>query len=252
MPDDRTVIVTGAGSARGIGREACLRLAAAGWSVAALDLEEGAAQETAELAAGANGGQAIGLGCDVTKSAQVDAAVSAVESDLPPVAALVNNAGITAPTRFLDIEEDEWDRIFDVNVRGTYLVTRRVLQGLIDRGHGRIVNLSSVSAVRGGGVFGGVHYSAAKAAVLGLTRALAREVGPSGVTCNALAPGLIGTDITAGKLSPERQEQILADVPVRREGTVGEVASMIAYLCSEDAGFVTGATLDINGGSHIY
>jgi 2-hydroxycyclohexanecarboxyl-CoA dehydrogenase len=252
MPDDRTVIVTGAGSARGIGREACLRLAAAGWSVAALDLEEGAAQETAELAAGANGGQAIGLGCDVTKSAQVDAAVSAVESDLPPVAALVNNAGITAPTRFLDIEEDEWDRIFDVNVRGTYLVTRRVLQGLIDRGHGRIVNLSSVSAVRGGGVFGGVHYSAAKAAVLGLTRALAREVGPSGVTCNALAPGLIGTDITAGKLSPERQEQILADVPVRREGTVGEVASMIAYLCSEDAGYVTGATLDINGGSHIY
>ena len=252
MPDDRTVIVTGAGSARGIGREACLRLAAAGWSVAALDLEEGAAQETAELAAGANGGQAIGLGCDVTKSAQVDAAVSAVESDLPPVAALVNNAGITAPTRFLDIEEDEWDRIFDVNVRGTYLVTRRVLQGLIDRGHGRIVNLSSVSAVRGGGVFGGVHYSAAKAAVLGLTRALARDVGPSGGTCNALAPGLIGTDITAGKLSPERQEQILADVPVRREGTVGEVGSMIAYLCSEDAGYVTGATLDINGGSHIY
>ena len=252
MPDDRTVIVTGAGSARGIGREACLRLAAAGWSVAALDLEEGAAQETAELAARANGGQAIGLDCDVTKSAQVDAAVSAVERDLPPLAALVNNAGITAPTRFLDIEEDEWDRIFDVNVRGTYLVTRRVLQGLIDRGHGRIVNLSSVSAVRGGGVFGGVHYSAAKAAVLGLTRALAREAGPSGVTCNALAPGLIGTDITAGKLSPERRAQILADVPVRREGTVGEVASMIAYLCSEDAGFVTGATLDINGGSHIY
>ena len=252
MPQDRTVIVTGAGSARGIGREACLRLAAAGWSVAALDLEEGAAQETAELAARANGGQAVGLGCDVTKGAQVGAAVSAVERDLPPVAALVNNAGITAPTRFLDIEEDEWDRIFDVNVRGTYLVTRRVLPGLVDRGHGRIVNLSSVSAVRGGGVFGGSHYSAAKAAVLGLTRALAREAGPSGVTCNALAPGLIGTDITAGKLSPERRAQILADVPVQREGTVGEVASMIVYLCSEDAWFVTGAKLDINGGSNIY
>jgi len=252
MPDDRTVIVTGAGSARGIGREACLRLAAAGWSVAALDLDEGAAQETAELAAREGDGRAVGLGCDVTKGGQVDAAVSAVERDLPPLAALVNNAGITAPTRFLDIEEEEWDRIFDVNVRGTYLVTRRVLPGLVGRGHGRIVNLSSVSAVRGGGVFGGSHYSAAKAAVLGLTRALAREAGPSGVTCNALAPGLIGTDITAGKLSPERRAQILADVPVRREGTVGEVASMIVYLCSEDAGFVTGATLDINGGSHIY
>lgn len=252
MSDDRTVIVTGAGSARGIGREACLRLAAAGWSVAALDLEEGAARETAELAASEGGGRAVGLACDVTKGAQVDAAVSAVEGDLPPVAALVNNAGITAPTRFLDIDEDEWDSIFDVNVRGTYLVTRRVLPGLIDRGYGRIVNLSSVSAVRGGGVFGGSHYSAAKAAVLGLTRALAREVGPSGVTCNALAPGLIGTDITAGKLSPERQAQIVADVPVRRQGTVGEVASMVVYLCSEDAGYVTGATLDINGGSHIY
>ena len=252
MADDRTVIVTGAGSARGIGREACLRLSAAGWSVAALDLDEGAARETAELAANANGGGAVGLACDVTKNDQVEAAVSAVEGELPPVAALVNNAGITAPTRFLDIEEAEWDRVFDVNVRGTYLVTRRVLPGLVERGYGRIVNLSSVSAVRGGGVFGGSHYSAAKAAVLGLTRALAREVGPSGVTCNALAPGLIGTDITAGKLSPERQAQIVADVPVRRQGTVGEVASMIAYLCSEDAGYVTGATLDINGGSHIY
>jgi len=252
MAHDRTVIVTGAGSARGIGREACLRLAAAGWSVAALDLDEGAVQETAKLAARANGGQAVGLGCDVTNSAQVDAAVSAVERDLPPISALVNNAGITAPTRFLDINEQEWDRIFNVNVRGTYLVTRRVLPGLIDRHYGRIVNLSSVSAVRGGGVFGGVHYSAAKAAILGFTRALAREVGPSGITCNALAPGLIATDITAGKLSPERKAQILADVPMQRQGTVGEVASMIVYLCSEDAGYVTGATLDINGGSHIH
>ena len=252
LKSDRTAIVTGAGSARGIGREACLRLAAAGWSIAALDLDAAAAQETAELSRRVNGGQAVGLGCDVTNREQIEAAVSAVEGELPPVAALVNNAGMTAPTRFLDIDEEEWDRIFDVNVRGTYLVTRRVLPGLIDRGYGRILNLSSVSAVRGGGVFGGAHYSAAKAAVLGLTRALAREVGPSGVTCNALAPGLIGTDITAGKLSPERQEQIVADVPVRRQGTVGEVASMVVYLCSEDAGYVTGATLDINGGSHIY
>lgn len=249
---ERTVIVTGAASARGIGREACLRLAANGWTVAALDRDAAAVHETAELAAAVNGAGAIGLGCDVTDAASIDAAVSAVERELPPVAALVNNAGITAPTRFLDIESDEWDRIFDVNVRGTYLVTRRVLRGLVERGYGRIVNLSSVSAVRGGGVFGGSHYSAAKAAVLGLTRALAREVGPDGVTCNALAPGLIATDITGGQLSPEREAEIVAGVPVQRQGTVGEVASMIVYLCSEDAGYMTGATLDINGGSHIY
>jgi 2-hydroxycyclohexanecarboxyl-CoA dehydrogenase len=199
-----------------------------------------------------NGSHAVGLACDVTNAADVDAAVSAIERDCPPVAALVNNAGITAPTRFLDIDLEEWDRIFDVNVRGTYLVTRRVLPAMVDRGYGRIVNLSSVSAVRGGGVFGGSHYSAAKAAVLGLTRALAREVGPQGVTCNALAPGLIATDITAGKLSPEREAQIVADVPVQRQGTAREVASMIVYLCSEDAGYVTGTTVDINGGSHIH
>jgi len=249
---ERTVIVTGAGSARGIGRETCLRLATAGWTVAALDLDEGGARETAGLAAAVNGADAVGLACDVTSTEQVDAAVSAIERDLPPIAALVNNAGITAPTRFLDIEEDEWDRIFEVNVRGTYLVTRRVLPGLLERSNGRIVNLSSVSAVRGGGVFGGSHYSAAKAAVLGLTRALAREVGPRGITCNALAPGLIATDITGGKLTPERQAEMMADVPVRRAGTVGEVASMVVYLCSDDAGYVTGATLDINGGSHIH
>jgi 2-hydroxycyclohexanecarboxyl-CoA dehydrogenase len=252
LMSDRTVIVTGAGSARGIGRATCLRLAKAGWTVAALDLDADAAQETARLASEVNGNGAVGLACNVAQADDVDAAVSAIERDLPPVAALVNNAGITAPTRFLDIDEDEWDRIFDVNVRGTYLVTRRVLPGLVDRRYGRIVNLSSVSAVRGGGVFGGSHYSAAKAAVLGLTRALAREMGPVGVTCNALAPGLIATDITNGKLAPEREAQIVADVPVQRQGTVGEVASMIVYLCSEDAGYTTGATLDINGGSHIY
>jgi 2-hydroxycyclohexanecarboxyl-CoA dehydrogenase len=249
---DRTAIVTGAGSARGIGRETCVRLARAGWAVAALDLDGAAARETARLASELNGDRAVGLVCDVANAEAVDAAVRAVERDLPPVAGLVNNAGITAPTRFLDIESDEWDRIFDVNVRGVYLVTRRVLPSLIERHYGRIVNVSSVSAIRGGGFFGGAHYSAAKAAVLGLTRALAREVGPSGVTCNAVAPGLIATDIFAGKLSAEREAQIIADVPVRRPGTVGDVAAMIVHLCSEDAGYITGATLDINGGAHIH
>jgi 2-hydroxycyclohexanecarboxyl-CoA dehydrogenase len=243
-----TAIVTGAGSARGIGRAICRRLAADGWRVAALDLDPAGAEETAALA----GEGGLGLACDVTDPEAVDAAVARVERDLPPVGALVNNAGITAPTPFLDVEPPEWDRIFDVNVRGTYLMTRRVLPGLVERGFGRVVNMSSVSAQRGGGVFGGSHYSAAKAAVLGLTRALAREVGPHGVTVNALAPGLIATDITAGKLAPEREEAVLAGVPVGRRGTVEEVAAMVAYVCSADAGYITGATLDLNGGSHIH
>ena len=245
---ERTAIVTGAGSARGIGRGICRRLAADGWRVAALDLDLEGAEETAALA----GPGALGLRCDVTDPEAVDDAAGRVEAEMPPVGALVNNAGITAPTPFLEIEPGEWDRIFDVNVRGTYLVTRRVLPGLVERGFGRVVNMSSVSAQRGGGVFGASHYSAAKAAVGGLTRALAREVGPHGVTVNALAPGLIATDITAGKLSAEAEAAVLAGVPVGRRGTVEEVAALVAYVCSEDAGYVTGATLDLNGGSHIH
>ena len=249
---DRTAIVTGSGSARGIGRETCVRLAKAGWAVGALDLDEPAARDTAQLASEFNGRQAIGLGCDVASADAVDAAIGVIERDLPPVAALVNNAGIVAPTRFLDIETDEWDRMFDVNVRGMYLVTRRVLPGLIERHYGRIVNLSTVSALRGGGFFGGSHYAATKAAVLGLTRALARELGPGGVTCNAVAPGLIATGIFGSRLPPEREAEIVSTIPVRRAGTVGEVASSIVYLCSEDAGYITGATLDVNGGAHIH
>jgi 2-hydroxycyclohexanecarboxyl-CoA dehydrogenase len=163
------------------------------------------------------------------------------------------NAGVISPTRFLDVTDAEWDRIFDVNVRGSYLMTKRVVPGMADRGFGRVVNLSSVSAQRGGGVFGGVAYSAAKAALLGFSRALARELGPSGVTVNAVAPGLIDADITAGKLSPERKAAIVADIPpTGRTGTVEDVANVIGFLCRLESSYITGATYDINGGSHIH
>ena len=126
---------------------------------------------------------------------------------MPPVGALVNNAGITSPTPFLEVTAEEWDRIFAVNVRGAYNITRRLAPGMAERGFGRIVFLSSVSAERGGGVFGGVAYSAAKAGQLGFARALARELGPNGVTVNSVAPGLIDTDITGGALDGETQER---------------------------------------------
>ena len=216
--------------------------------------DEGAAQRDPRSShRGSNGSEAVGLACDVADAeATSTPPSSAVERRLPPVAALVNNAGITAPTRFLDIETEEWDRIFDVNVRGTYLVTRRVLPALVDRGYGRIVNLSSVSAVRGGGVFGGPHYSAAKAAVLGLTRALAREVGAQRRDVQRPRPGAHRHGHHERRALAGARGKIVAEVPVQRRGTVGEVASMIVYLCSEDTGYMTGATLDINGGSHIY
>jgi NAD(P)-dependent dehydrogenase (short-subunit alcohol dehydrogenase family) len=253
MPvNDKTAIVTGAGSKRGIGRATAHTLAAAGWNIAILDLHEPSAKEAAHEVAEQQGVQAVGIACDVTDEASVEAALAALDGSVPPVGALINNAGITSPTPFLEVAGEEWDKIFAVNVRGAYNITRRVVPGMAERGFGRIVFLSSVSAERGGGVFGGVAYSAAKAAQLGFARALARELGPHGVTANSVAPGLIDTDITAGKLDPERKAELVAGVPVRRNGNVHDVADLITYLCREESGYITGVTYDVNGGSHIH
>jgi NAD(P)-dependent dehydrogenase (short-subunit alcohol dehydrogenase family) len=248
----KTALVTGAGSTRGIGRATAHTLAAAGWDIAILDLDEASAKEAASEIAERHGVQAAGLGCDVTDEASVDNALAVLHESLPPVGALVNNAGITSPTPFLEVTGAEWDRIFAVNVRGAFNVTRRIAPGMAERGFGRIVFLASVSAERGGGVFGGVAYSAAKAAQLGFTRALARELGPDGVTVNAVAPGLIDTDITGGALEGERKSQLVAGIPVGRNGNVHDVADLITYLCREESGYITGATYDVNGGSHIH
>jgi NAD(P)-dependent dehydrogenase (short-subunit alcohol dehydrogenase family) len=249
---DKTAVVTGAGSTRGIGRATAHALAAAGWNIAVLDLDEASAKDAAHEIAERHRVTAVGVGCDVTDEHSVDNALAVLDSSTPPVGALVNNAGITSPTPFLEVSGEEWDRIFAVNVRGAFNVTRRIAPGMAERGFGRIVFLSSVSAERGGGVFGGVAYSAAKAGQLGFTRALARELGPSGVTVNAVAPGLIDTDITGGALEGERKTQLVAGIPVGRNGRVADVADLITYLCREETGYITGATYDVNGGSHIH
>jgi NAD(P)-dependent dehydrogenase (short-subunit alcohol dehydrogenase family) len=249
---DRTAVVTGAGSQRGIGRATAHTLAAAGWNVAVLDLDEAGAKNAADDIAQTHGVKTYGLSCDVTDESSVTAALAALTATAPPIGALINNAGITSPTPFLEVTAAEWERVFDVNVRGAYIITRQVAPDLVERGFGRIVFLSSVSAERGGGVFGGVAYSAAKAAQLGFARALARELGPSGITVNSVAPGLIDTDITGGALQGERKAQLMAGIPVGRNGTVADVADLITYLCREESGYITGATYDVNGGSHIH
>ena len=248
----QTAVVTGAGSTRGIGRATAHALAAAGWNIAILDLDEAAAKDAAAEVAERNGVQTVAVGCDVTDGASVEAALGTVERALPPIGALVNNAGITSPVRFLDVTDAEWERVFAVNVRGSYNVTRRVAPGMVERGFGRIVFLSSVSAERGGGVFGGVAYSAAKAGQLGFARALARELGPRGVTVNSVAPGLIDTDITGGALAGDKEAELLAGIPVGRKGIPADVADLITFLCRPETGYVTGATYDVNGGSHIH
>jgi 2-hydroxycyclohexanecarboxyl-CoA dehydrogenase len=151
----------------------------------------------------------------------------------------------------MDETVEGWDRVFAVNMRGTFLVTQRVLQGMIDRKLGRIVSISSVSAQRGGGTYSKVAYSASKAGIIGFTRAVAREMGEHNITVNAVAPGPIDTDIMGGKLTEERKAAMSADTLMGRVGTREEVAALIAFLLGEEAGWITAATYDINGGLQI-
>jgi NAD(P)-dependent dehydrogenase (short-subunit alcohol dehydrogenase family) len=251
FPAERTAVVTGAASLRGIGRATAERLSADGWSIAILDVDgAGAEQLAAELAA-AGSVQALGVATDIADEASVEAAIALVESRLPPIVGLANVAGVSSPTDFLEVTTAEWDRVFDINIRGTFLVTRRVVPAMVARQVGRIVSVSSASAQRGGGTYSKVPYSAAKAAVIGFTRALARELGPHRITVNCVAPGPIDTDIMGGTLTEERKAQISADVLLGRVGTTREVAALIAFLLSEDAGYITAATYDINGGMQI-
>ncbi|MEV6013279.1 SDR family NAD(P)-dependent oxidoreductase [Streptomyces sp. NPDC051976] len=246
----KVAIVTGCASQVGIGFATAMSLATKGWSLALIDCVAEPLHESATLIASQNDVDVLPLVCDVTSVSNVDSAVNIALKHFGRFDALVNNAGITAPTRFGDITEQEWDRIFDVDIKGVFLVTRAALPSMRGQGSGRIVNVSSVAAKRGGGIVGGVHYAAAKAAVLGFTKALAREMAPEGITCNAVAPGFIDTEI-AGRVADERRRALINDIPVGRLGRKEEVATVISFLCSDDSSYITGEEIDINGGSHI-
>lgn len=247
-----TAVVTGAGSPRGIGRATARRLARDGYAVAVLDLDGAAAASVAQEIAAESGVPTFSAAVDVTDEASVAAAFDQLEKTMPTVAALANIAGISSPVPFFETTLAEWNRVMTVNATGTYVVTKRAARTMVAAGYGRIVTMSSVSAIRGGGIFGRVPYSAAKAAILGFTRALARELGPTGVTINAIAPGVVDTDIRSSATSPEIEAALAADVPLGRQGTVDDIAALISFLLSKDAGYLTGTTVDINGGSHIH
>jgi NAD(P)-dependent dehydrogenase (short-subunit alcohol dehydrogenase family) len=243
--EGKVAIITGAGSARGIGRATARLFAEHGARLALLDLR-GAQDVAAEL-----GDQHCGYTCDVTDQAQVRATFAQIEADLGPAEVLVNNAGISQPKRIDEISEQDYDAVMDVSMRGTFLCSQAALAGMRKLGRGSIVNLSSVSAKRGGGIFGGPHYSAAKAGILGLTRALARDLGREQIRVNAVAPGLVDTDITQGQVVGERLEAVLRDIPLGRIAQPIDVARACLFLASDLAGYITGEVMDVNGGSHI-
>jgi len=246
--EGKIAIVTGAASARGIGRATAKAFAAQGAKVAILDLDLNAARDAAALL----GEGHLGLAANVADEAQVRDAVAEVLAHFGRIDVLVNNAGITQPVKTLEITGKDYDRILDVNLRGTLLMSQAVIPTMRAQRSGSIICMSSVSAQRGGGIFGGPHYSAAKAAVLGLGKAMARELGPDNVRVNAITPGLIHTDITGGLMQDERRHAIIEGIPLGRLGEAGDVANAALFLASDLSSYLTGITLDVNGGMLIH
>ncbi|HVV07918.1 3-oxoacyl-ACP reductase FabG [Amycolatopsis sp.] len=247
-PHSRVAIVTGAG--RGIGAAVAQRLAADGFAVGLLDLDEAAVKQGAEdIAAG--GGKAVGVALDVSNAEQVEAAVQKVADELGPPTVLVNNAGITRDNLIFKMTEQDWDSVLGVHLRGSFLMTRAVQKHMTAQKWGRIVNLSSTSAL---GNRGQVNYSAAKAGMQGFTKTLAIELGKFGVTANAIAPGFIATEMTkatadrVGVSWEDFKAGAAQQIPVARVGQPEDIAHTVSFLVSEGAGFVSGQVIYVAGG----
>ncbi len=249
----KVAVLSGAASPRGIGLATARLFAEQGARVAILDLDgKAAADAAASLGENQAGEDHVGIACDVTDRDACDSAATQVIERFGQVDVLINNAGITQPVKIMEIDPASWDRIMDVNLRGVLYLSQAFIPHMRSRKTGSIACMSSVSAQRGGGIFGGPHYSAAKAGVLGLAKAMARELGPDGIRVNCVTPGLIQTDITGGKLTDEMRTEILKGIPLNRLGDAGDVAKVYLFLASELSSYVTGAVIDVNGGMLIH
>ncbi len=252
--DGRVAVITGA--ARGIGFGIAQRFAEEGARVAVLDLDESSARKSASALPGADRPRTshLGVGCDVSDAASVDAAVEKVVAELGGLHVLVNNAGITRDNLLFKMTEQEWDSVIGVHLRGAFLMTRAAQKHFVAQKYGRILNLSSTSAL---GNRGQANYSAAKMGIQGFTRTLGIELGPFGITANAIAPGFIATEMTDATaerlgLGVEEFRKLSAEAnPVRRVGYPEDIAAAAAYLCSDEASYVTGQVLYVDGGARL-
>lgn len=240
--EGRVAVITGAG--QGIGRAIAVRFASEGAKVVIVDVAEATAHSAAaEIIA--TGGEAVAIPCDVTRRDQVTALIERALSTYGQIDILGNNAGITRDARLIKMSEDEFDRVIDVNLKGAFNMAQAVAGPMIERGYGRIISTASVVALYGN--FGQTNYVATKAGVIGMTRVWARELGPKGITANAVAPGFIETDMI--KTVPEKVlTGLIERTPVRRLGTPDDIANAYLFLASDEASFVNGVVLSVDGG----
>jgi NAD(P)-dependent dehydrogenase (short-subunit alcohol dehydrogenase family) len=245
--EGRVAIVTGAG--QGIGRAIAERLAAEGAAVIVGDLRETTSRETADAIA-ATGARALAVTADVTNADDAARLAGAASEAFGGIDVLVNNAGILRSTRAAEVSPEEWHLVVDANLTGAFLCARAAYPALKASGHGRIVNMASMAG-RATSTLGGVHYTTAKAGVLGLTRHLAREWARDGITVNALSPGIVDTPMVRGSTDEARMAQVLASIPLGRLAEPAEIAALVCFLASDEAAYITGANVDIHGGELI-
>jgi NAD(P)-dependent dehydrogenase (short-subunit alcohol dehydrogenase family) len=253
---DKVCVVVGAGSLRGIGYAVAELFARHGARLAVVDvtMDDGMTEAIRASIANANGSEPvlIGLPCDIQYATQCDRVVDAVVQKFGAIDCLVNSAGIVKAQSLLSIAESDYDRILDVNLKGTFNICKSALRVFADQKRGAIVNLASVAAQRGGGLVGGAHYAASKGGVISLTRSIAREFGPLGIRANVICPSMTETGMLDGNVTAQQFEDIVAGIPLKRAGKASDIAGACLFLVSDLAAYVTGATLDVNGGSHIH
>ena len=247
--NDQVVIVTGSGSPKGIGRTIARTFAKQGATVIIADMNEEGIKDTVAVIEG-EGGKAMGVTVNVTSPESVQQMVDTIMEKYSRIDVLVNNAGISQKVTVEDMKLEDMRRIFEVNMFGLFLCTQACMKPMRAAKYGRIVNRSSVSGKRGGGVFGGAHYSASKAAVLAFSKNLSREISAEGITINSVCPGLINTEIWKS-LPKADADKVIDGIPMGRPGETQEVANAILFLASREASYITGEEIDINGGSHM-